>query len=190
VVKNFIGKCRPLFLSVILCGINIFSAVYAAEEEEKDVYLGATFDTAAINVGGESLNTMNMRVRLGLDMFTEIIPMISLESHFGFDLTDDSANINGTDASLHLNSYIGLYMKASHEIEDVVKFYGLVGFAATQLKGDTFVLQDDTVTGLSFGVGAGFNLPFNFEGTVELMQLVNGDPYDVLLFSLGINYRM
>ena len=190
-MRNFTNKCLPLIMMVILYGAVSFKTVLAAEEpEEKDVYLGAAFDLAAINAEGESLNTMNMRVRAGLDMFTDIIPMLSLESHFGFDITDDTANINGSDAALHINNYIGLYVKASHEIEDVVKFYGLLGFAATQLKGDTFVLKDETATGLSFGVGAGFNLPFDLEGTVEVMQLVNGDAYDILLFSLGVNYRM
>jgi len=190
-VRNFIGKCFPLFVVITICGFIIFHAALAAEEpEEKDVYIGAAFDMAALNVEGETLNTMNMKVKVGLDMFTDVIPMLSLESHFGFDLTDDSANINGFDASLHVNNYIGLYLKASHEIEEVVKFYGLIGFAAAQMQGDTFVLKDDTVTGISFGVGAGFNMPFDLEGTIEIMQLVNGDAYDILLFSLGVNYRM
>ena len=145
---------------------------------------------AAISVEGESLNTVNMRLKVGLDMFPDPVPMLSLESHFGFDFTEDSATINGTDATLHLNNYIGLYVKASHEIEDLVKFYGLLGFAAAQLQGDTFVLEDDTATGLSLAIGAGFNLPFDLEGTVEIMQLVNSDAYDVMMFSFGVNYRM
>jgi len=183
--KNLAVIC-VLFPLLTLCG----AALAAEEEEDKDVYLGADFSFAAINVGSESLNTMNMRLKVGLDMFTDIIPKLTLESHFGFDITDDSAPINGIDAALHINNFIGLYVKASHEIEDVVNFYGLLGFAAAQMKGDTVVLKDDTVTALSFGVGAGFNLPFDLEGTVEIMQLVNGDAYDILLFSFGVNYRM
>ncbi len=190
-MKNTILKNFPRILIFAICCITIPGIVLAAEEpEEKDVYLGTDLNLTAINVGSESLSTVNMRVKVGLDMFTDIIPMLSLESHFGFDLTEDSATINGFDANLHLNHYIGLYVKASHEIEDVVKFYGLLGFAAAQLQGDTFVLEDDTATGLSIGFGAGFYLPLDLEGTIEVMQLVNSDSYDVLMFSLGVNYRM
>lgn len=192
---NYLQEKNPKLILwkavVLMLGFSVSSAVLAAKEpEEKDVYLGADLNLAAISVEGESLNTVNMRLKVGLDMFPDLVPMLSLESHFGFDFTEDSATINGTDATLHLNNYIGLYVKASHEIEDIVKFYGLLGFAAAQLQGDTFVLEDDTATGLSFAIGAGFNLPFDLEGTVEIMQLVNSDAYDVMMFSFGVNYRM
>jgi len=190
-VNNINHKIFVLPVLIAVCALTMSSSALAIEEpEDKDVYLGTDFNLIAINVGSESLNTMNMRFKVGLDMFTDIIPMLSLESHFGFDLTDDTATINGVDAALHINQYIGLYMKASHEIEDVVKFYGLLGFAAAQMQGDISVLKDDTVTGLSFGVGAGFSMPFDLEGTVEIMQLVSGDAFDVLMFSFGVNYRM
>ena len=190
-MKNLISRYFLQILLSAFCCLTVPAVALAAEEpDEKDVYIGADLNMMAINVGSESLNTLNMRLKVGLDMFPDIIPMLSLESHFGFDFTEDSATINGFDANLHLNHYIGLYVKASHEIEEVVRFYGLLGFAAAQLQGDTFVLKDDTATGLSFGVGAGFFLPFDLEGTVEVMQLVNSDAYDVLMFSIGVNYRM
>ena len=187
--RNY-SKVLIALLSLVLSAM-FSSGVFAAkEEEEKDVYLGTDLSFAAIGVENQSLSTFNMRLKVGLDMFPDLIPLLTLESHFGFDFTEDTATINGTDATLHLNNFIGVYVKASHEIEDIVTFYGLLGFAAAQMQGDTFVLDDDTATGLSFGVGAGFGLPLDLEGTVEIMQLVNSDAYDVLLFSFGINYRM
>lgn len=187
-MKKIVAKF--LFFSVVCVASMVAAPVFAAEKEDKDVYAGVDINAMAISVEGESLNTFNMRFKLGLDMFPDLIPMLSLESHFGFDLTEDSATINGTDATLHLNHYIGLYVKASHEIEDVVSFYGLLGFAATQMQGDTAVLKDETVTGLSFGLGAGFAMPWDLEGNVEVMQLVNGDAFDVMMLSFGVRYRM
>ena len=187
---KFVSKALQRVLPLILVACFSTAVSAAKEEEEKDVYLGTDLNFAAISVGSQSLSTINMRVKVGLDMFPDLIPLLTMESHFGFDLTEDTATINGTEATLHLNNFIGLYLKASHEIEDIVSFYGLLGFSAVQMQGDTFVLKDDTATGLSFGVGAGFGLPFDLEGTVEIMQLVNSDSYDVLLFSFGINYRM
>jgi hypothetical protein len=162
----------------------------AEEPEEKDVYMGADLNLTAINVGSESLNSFNLRFKLGLDMSTDIIPLLSMESHFGFDITEDSASIDGVDADLHLNHYIALYLKASHKIEEVVRFYGLIGFAAAQMQGDIFVLKDEIATSLSYGLGAGFQMPYDLEGTVEIMQLISSDSYDVMMFSVGINYRM
>ena len=179
-----------MFLLFLFGLVMSVPSMAAEPKKDKDVYLGADLSLAAISVGSASLNTSNIRLKVGLDMFEDIIPVLSLESHFGFDLTDDSAQINGTNASLHINNFIGVYLKASHEIEDVVRFYGLLGFAAAQMQGDTFVLKDETATGLSFGIGAGFSLPFDLEGTVEVGQLVNSDSYDVLMFSFGVNYRM
>lgn len=173
------------------CWIVVPGISMAAEEpEDKDVYMGADLNLTAINVGSESLNTLNLRFKLGLDMSTDIIPLLSMESHFGFDITEDSTTVNNVEANLHVNHYIGLYLKASHEIEDVVRFYGLIGFAAAQMQGDVFVLEDEIATSLSYGLGAGFQMPFDLEGTVEIMQLIKSDSYDVMMFSLGINYRM
>lgn len=187
---KLVGSVLRTGLVLLLTACFSSMALAANEPEEKDVYLGTDLSLAVINVENESLNTVNMRLKLGLDMFPDLIPMLSLESHFGFDFTEDTATINGSDATLHINNFIGLYAKASHEIEDIITFYGLLGFAASQMQGDTFVLEDDTATGLSFGIGAGFGLPLDLEGTIEIMQLVNSDAYDVLLFSFGVNYRM
>lgn len=183
------------FLHILLlasCCAVVPAVALAAEEEpeDKDVYMGADLNFTAINVGSESLNTLNLRFKLGLDMSTDIIPLLSMESHFGFDITEDSATVDNVDANFHLNHYIALYLKASHEIEDVVRFYGLIGFAAAQMQGDVFVLEDEIATSLSYGLGAGFQMPFDLEGTVEIMQLINSDTYDVMMFSLGVNYRM
>lgn len=193
-MNYFRGKLSSLISGkalIMVLGFSVSTVSLAAKEPEvKDVYLGTDFNLTAISVGSESLSTVNMRLKVGLDLFPDLIPVLSLESHFGFDITEDSATINGTEATLHLNNFLGLYVKASHEIEDIVKFYGLLGFAAAQMEGDTFVLEDETATGLSFAIGAGFGLPLDLEGTVEFMQLVNSDSYDVMMFSLGVNYRM
>jgi len=190
-VKKLIRQILQLFLFIgILFSFITNVALAANEPKEKDVYLDADLNFVSLDVGGESLSTTNLRFKIGLLMFPDLIPQLSLESHFGFDMTKDSATINGNNADLHLNSYLGLYVKASHEFEDVMSIYGLLGFSAAQLKGDTFVLQDDSDTSPSLGFGASFGMPFDMEGNVEVMQLINGDEFDVLLLSLGVTYKM
>jgi opacity protein-like surface antigen len=191
-VKKLIRQIIKIFLLMGLLIPSVANFALAAEEpEEKDVYLGADLNFVSLKIGSESLSTTNMRFKVGLDMFPDLIPQLSLESHFGFDLTEDSANINGFNANLYLNNYLGLYVKASHEFEDVLSIYGLLGFSAAQLKGDTFVLQDRSATSPSLGFGASFGMPFDLEGNVEVMQLISSsDKFDVLLLSFGVAYRM
>ena len=184
------NKLSMYLLVFAIAALNVAPAFAANEPEPKDVYVGADISFANISVEGESLSTMNMRLKLGLEMFPDLIPVLSLESHFGFDLTDDSANINGVDASLHLNNYLGLYVRASHEFEDVATIYGLVGFAAALLNGDTFAIDDENETSASLGFGATFDMPFDLGGNIEVTQVVTGDAFDVLTLSFGVSYKM
>ena len=190
-MKKLIRQIIKIFLSIaILIPVVTNVALAAKEPKEKDVYLGADLNFVSLKIGSESLSVTNMRAKVGLVMFPDLIPQLSLESHFGFDLAEDSVTINGTDANLYLNNYLGLYIKASHEFEDVMSVYGLLGFSAAQIKGDTFVLQDRDATSPSIGFGAGFGMPFGLEGNVELMQLISSDKFDVLLLSIGVSKKM
>lgn len=167
------------------------SVVWGAQEpEEKDTYAGLDVNFVALNALDQTFTLSTMRAKLGLVMFPDLVPTLSMESQFGFNLTDDTKTINGRDVTLWVSNYIGLYARAAYELGDIVTFYGLLGFATTQLDGNTAGLGQDTQSGVSLGGGAQFGLPFNFDGNIELMELVYGNEYDILMFSLGVSYKM
>lgn len=179
-------------LSMLGLYVLLFSANYAVaqeEEVEKYTYAGADLNFSSMDALGVTYNPINMRAKLGVILLPDIIPVLALETHFGFDLADDTNTVNGQNVSLSINYYISLYARASHEVADFVSVYGLLGFAVAQLNGDTGFLRDDTQSSLSYGVGAIFNAPLGIGVNVEVMQLINADAFDIFMASLGASYK-
>ncbi|MGD8558643.1 MAG: outer membrane beta-barrel protein [Gammaproteobacteria bacterium] len=160
------------------------------EEEEKDTYIGVDFGVASIDALDQTYSPVTMRGRLGLVVLPDLVPTLSVEAHVGFDVTDDTNTVNGTDVTLQLNNFAALYARASQPVADIITVYGLLGFSATQLQGGQGFLEDRTQTGLSFGAGALFSLPYDIDGFVEAMQLVKGDVFEIYAFSIGISYKL
>jgi len=178
-----------LVLAVIIV-VNTPNIALAAEEEEKDTYAGVDLNVMALNALGKTYTPLNLRAKLGLVMFPDLIPVLSFESHFGFNLTDSVNNVDGQDVTLWVHNYVGAYARASFELQDAINLYGLLGAAVIQLKGDTGPLKKDTESGISLGFGANFGLPFGMDGNVEIMQLVNGSSYDIYMLSIGVSYKL
>jgi hypothetical protein len=177
---------------VVAAGIVLHSGRSAAQEEEgeKDIYAGADISFASLSAKGETFSPITLRGRLGLVVLPDLEPTLSVEAHFGFDVTDDTSKINGNDVTLRLNNYVAAYGRASQQVLEKMSVYGLLGFSAVQLQGNTEAIGDDTATGLSFGVGAMLGLPYDIDGYVEVMQLVNGDAFDIYTFSIGVSYKL
>lgn len=180
---------------VVLGALTVFNVqnTFAAQEEEeteKATYIGVDFSFASLSALDQTFSPVTVRTRLGFVALPDMIPTLSFEGHIGFDITDDSNTINGIPVTFRLNNYAAMYARASQQVADIVTVYGLLGYSAVQLKGDTQYLKHDTATGLSFGAGAMFSLPFDIDGYVEAMQLVNGDSFDVYTFSIGVSYKL
>lgn len=178
------------FLIAAIMVLDSPTSLAQEEDEEKVTYIGADFSFASMDAGGQTYSPVTLRGRLGLVVLPDLVPALSFEGHIGVDITDDSNTVNGNIVTLRLNNYAGMYARASQQVVDIVTVYGLLGFSAVQLKGDTQFLKGDTETGLSFGAGATFALPFDIDGYVEAMQLVNGDAFDIYTFSIGVSYKL
>jgi hypothetical protein len=187
------GMIRVGLCLIFAAGIVLHSPRSAAKDKEegpKDIYAGADISFASLSAKDETFSPVTLRGRLGLMILPDLEPALSLEAHFGFDVTDDTAKINGNDVTLRLNNYVAMYGRASQQVLDKMSVYGLLGFSAVQLQGNTEAIGGDTATGLSFGVGAMLGLPYDIDGYVEIMQLVNGDAFDVYTFSIGVSYKL
>lgn len=207
----FIGFCGPqrwqaykLFNSMItlicilMLGLTLSSPVIAADndaEGQEEAYIGADVGFVTLDVQGATYNPVIARARLGVNLFTNIMPKISLESHLGFNVTDDTNAIRvgaqQIDATLTLNYFLGLYGRASMDLSDTITAYGLVGFTTAQISGDTEVLaRGDTESSLSLGVGGLIQLPFGFDGFIEVTQLVSDNNFDAMAIGLGIMHKL
>ena len=161
----------------------------AFARDDNYTYAGADLNYSNLRALGETYNPINLRGKLGVVLLPDIIPVLAFETQFGFDLTEDTNTINGEEISLSINYYVGFYARLSYDIADFVSVYGLLGMAAAQLDGNTILLQDDTETGFSYGLGFMFGLPFDIDGSIEVMQLVNGDAFEIYMASIGASYK-
>ncbi|HEY5601907.1 MAG TPA: porin family protein [Gammaproteobacteria bacterium] len=156
---------------------------------EKVAYAGADLNFSSMDALGVTYNPINMRAKVGVILFPDRIPVVAVESHFGFDVTDDSNTVNGQNVSLSINYYAGIYARATHEFSDYVSVYGLLGIAVAQLDGDTIFLQDDTQSSLSYGLGAAYKAPLDIYINLEIMQLIDADAFSISMASLGASYK-
>lgn len=187
----FINQCRALVAVLFLVALNLpFNAALAQEFDDGTyTYAGADINFISMDALNATYNPINMRARLGVILLPDLIPVLALESHFGFGLTDDTNTFDGQDITFGVNYYVGVYARASHEVADFVSVYGLLGAAVAQLNGDTIFVQDDTKSSLSFGLGAIFKAPLDIDVDVEVMQLIGSDVFDIYMVSLGASYK-
>ena len=188
-VNPFRKVLAALSFLVICFPVNYALAQAQDDDDENYTYAGADLNFTSMDALGATYNPINMRAKLGVILLPDIIPVLAFESQFGFELTDDTNTVNGQAVSLRIDYYIGVYARASHEVVDYVSVYGLLGFAVAQLGGDTLLLQDDTQSSLSFGLGAIFKAPLDIDVNVEVMQLINAGAFDIYMASLGASYK-
>jgi hypothetical protein len=178
-----------LLLVILAVVILMLQAQSALAQEDDYTYAGVDLNYSNLDALGVTYNPITMRAKLGVVLLPDIVPLFAFETQFGVDIADDTNTINGQPVSLGINYYVGFYARASYEFADVASVYGLLGLSAAQLYGNVILLGDDTETGLSFGLGATFSLPFDIDGSIEVMQLVNGDYFDIYMASIGASYK-
>lgn len=187
-VDNLNRRFRSLLVVVVMAVIALLShSAYARDDGY--TYAGVDLNYTNLQALGATYNPINMRAKLGVVLLPDIIPVLAFETQFGFDLTDDTNTINGRDVSLSINYFVGFYARASYDVADFVSIYGLLGMAAAQLDGNTIFLEDDTETGFSFGLGASFTMPLDIDANIEVMQLVNGNAFEIYMASIGASYK-
>ncbi|WP_455219084.1 outer membrane beta-barrel protein [Kaarinaea lacus] len=186
-MDNLNRRFRNLLVVFVAVVALLSHSAYARDDSY--TYAGADVNYSNLRALGVTYNPINLRAKLGVVLLPDIIPVLAFETQFGFDLTDDTNTINGRDVSLSINYFVGFYARASYDFGDIASIYGLLGLAAAQLDGDTIFLEDDTETGLSFGLGATFAMPFDIDANIEVMQLVNGDAFEIYMASIGASYK-
>ncbi|MEJ2179244.1 MAG: outer membrane beta-barrel protein [Gammaproteobacteria bacterium] len=178
-----------LLLVIPAAVILMLQAQLALAQDDDYTYAGVDLNYSNLDALGVTYNPITLRAKLGVVLLPDIVPLFAFETQFGVDIADDTNTINGQPVSLGINYYVGFYARASYEFADVASVYGLLGLSAAQLYGNVILLGDDTETGLSFGLGATFSLPFDIDGSIEVMQLVNGDYFDIYMASIGASYK-
>jgi opacity protein-like surface antigen len=156
---------------------------------EGNAYVGMDVTMATLDISNATFAPTTLRGRLGLTILPEMVPAISLESHLGFGVTDDTQTIQGADVTLKLATYLGFYVRGDFKVMEDATAYLLLGMASAQLSGPLGsggLPNDDTEAGYSYGVGATYQLPWDLKAYLEYASIVDGDNFTVTGIGLGV----
>ena len=156
-----------------------------AYEDKYSAYVGVNFGELRYNEDG--LNTIKptvAMVRIGAPLGSNL----GIEARAGGSFGNASTNGYG----LTMQSMYGGYLKGSLPLSSGLSFYAVGGLAAVNLQRD-FGLGDSRDTGLSFGLGADFDLTGGATLNVEWVRLPGGNnlgyDYSNDLASIGVAWR-
>jgi len=116
----------------------------------------------------------------------------AVEGRLGTGLQDDTVTVSGTEATMDIDSLIGVYGVGHINLARGSSVYGLLGLSRVELN---ISLPDypaqgsksDDDTGLSFGIGADIPVSNYIALNIEYVQyLISG--FDISALSLGVKF--
>jgi outer membrane immunogenic protein len=117
-----------------------------------------------------------------------IHPNFAFEGRFGTGMKDDTQNVFGFDATLELDTLVGLYGVGHLNITKASSIYGLIGFSGVD--GTVTVAgfpdsESDSETDLSYGVGANIGVTKKVALNAEYISYISKD-FDLNAIGLGL----
>ena len=180
-------KQKAGFLVVV-----ILTTLTSFQANAEQAYTGLDVNFISMDVANASFAPVTVRGRIGLTILPDMYPTISLESHLGFDMSDDTQRVQGSPVTLELDTYVGIYVRGDFPFGEKAGAYISLGMASAQLSGPfgnsgNGLPNDDTESGLSYNLGATYVLPWwGLTSFVEASQIVNGTHFSIGGFGVGI----
>jgi len=114
----------------------------------------------------------------------------SIEGRLGIGLSDDTNQIFGIDATLELDTLIGVYGLGHVMVNESSSVYGLIGFtqAEATVSAPGFISSSDDESGLSLGIGADIGTGNNVAFNIEFIQYLSKSDFDLNAISLGVKF--
>ncbi|MBL4794173.1 MAG: porin family protein [Pseudomonadales bacterium] len=173
------------FKSLAVCAVSIIALSSSVQAEE--VYGGVAINSFGIDVGGgDELSPTSLSGRIG----TYLAPNIALELHVGIGIDKDDMDVNNLNTSVEIDKYWGTYIRPEFTVAEGIKAYGLFGYADVDaISGFNQSEIDVDDHGISYGIGAEFAFTPLVSGSIEYMQLLDGDKIDTSSLGLGVNVK-
>jgi opacity protein-like surface antigen len=173
-------KMKVLAALVVATAVSV--PVLAADEIFTSPYAGAqiNFQTISADDGGDDVNPMALTLLGG----AFVHQYVALEARLGFGIVDDTTE--GVDI---INTYnASLLARGVYTVENFSPYVAL-GFSTAKVTAEWDGGDDDeTNSGLSFGLGVDYKFMDNYAANLEWISLVNGDDFDVSSINLGVKY--
>ncbi len=156
-----------------------------ADAQESSAYFGASvqaFDYQDTRVS--DVEPTVARFSIG----SEIAPNVSFEAQYGIGLEGESALDQGIDTEVKINEYQAVYFKPELPVNEMVKAYGLLGYAEVDVAKEGSIAETFREYGLSYGLGAEMAVNPYASLQIEYLQLL--DESQVEASSLGLGLKM
>jgi len=113
---------------------------------------------------------------------------VAVEGRYWFGLSEDTTfNFLGTASDGSADAW-GVYVKPMYPVTDEFDIYALLGYAGTNITGDTGTFDyDKTLDGFSWGLGASYEFTENIAAFVDYTSLYNDTEIHNILGGINID---
>jgi len=178
------------------CALAALSANVVAADKTGKAYVGVGY--SMVTVSPDLLPDFDVTT-LGVRGGYYFNKYFSVEGRLGMGVGDDTQNVPGFgDVTLEMDTMLGAYAVGHLPLSEQFQLYGLAGLtsASSKFKSPGFADSSEDETGLSFGVGAEFDMTKNWSVAFEYTSWFRGAEvddsggleYDSDGFSLAVNY--
>jgi len=178
------------------CALAALSANAVAADKTGRAYVGVGY--SMITVSPDFLPDFDV-TSLGVVGGYYFNNYFSVEGRLGMGVGDDTQTVPGFgDVTLEMDTMLGVYAVGHLPLSEQFQLYGLAGLtsASSKFKSPGFADSSEDETGLSFGVGAEFDMTKNWSLAFEYTSWFRGAElddsggleYDSDGFSLAVNY--
>ncbi len=171
--------------TLALSSFNVFAG------KDGSNYVGIQYAISTYSEDGisEDLNPTALIGRLG----TKISDNFSIEARAGIGLQDDTVNVSGIDATLDIDSLLGVYGIGHISVNESTSVYGLLGITRAEASVSlpdypSFGSVSNDETGLSYGVGVDIGVSNDVALNIEYAQYLSKSDFDVSALSFGLKF--
>ena len=179
-------KVKHILLGCALAALSA-NAVADADKTGRG-YLGAIYTAVKVKPDdGPNIDLGALGIRGGY-YFNKYF---SAEGRLGFGVSDDTEG----GFKVELDNIIGIYAVGHWPLSDQFQLYGLIGYSRIEITGsDPTGSESDDDGGLSYGVGAEFDMTNNWSLGVEYTsylqdgEVFGGNKFDATGLGVTLNY--
>ena len=172
----------------------------AVEAAKGDSYVGAGITHSTISVLTEDENTQLISGKYGYF----IHPNFSIEGRLSLGVSEVSTTDEDGSGTLKTPHIIGFYGVGHYNINDSFSVHGLIGLSSGEVQMDLTSsnpddqaaysilseLMSETITSLSVGAGASYQISDKISVNLEYTSYLNGDIYDLSAITFGAIFKL
>lgn len=174
-------------LSGLLLSMVLFGAGAPAQAQLAGVYVG--LDVSEVEFDSPGFSSPKPST-VGLNVGTRLTRHFGTEARIGMNLSDDDIRFGDTSYGFEVNNYYGFHGTGHLPLSDMFELYGQLGYTYSEVK-FSFQGQSQKTSnnGLSYGIGATFDLTYSTTIRLEWSKMMDGSDYELDALSLGIRFN-